>query len=153
MASLKERFDQKVTRVAGSDCWIWTAHSSRGGYGRLIVDGKVRQAHRIAWELTYGPVEYGLCVCHRCDVRLCVNPDHLFLGTFADNVHDMIAKGRRNTGTRPRGVGHLNAKLTEEKVRAIRTSDLSHGELARSLGVSRKCVENVLLGRTWRHVK
>lgn len=85
-------------RVKKSDsCWEWTG-ANNGGYGRMEVAGKLTYAHRLAWELANGSGPGDLCVCHRCDNPACVRPDHLFLGTFADNMGDKISKGRQSRG-------------------------------------------------------
>lgn len=85
-----------------SGCWLWTGTLKkpvRGlGYGHFRVSGKTKVAHRVSWEIFRGPIPDGLCVCHKCDVSICVNPDHLFLGTRLDNIEDMVAKGRQSNG-------------------------------------------------------
>lgn len=81
---------------AGAGCWEWSGLRSARGYGRFGHDS--RRAHRIAWELTFGPVPDGLLVCHTCDNPPCIRPEHLFLGTDADNARDMVAKGRGRYG-------------------------------------------------------
>ena len=75
-------------------CIEWTGCILRNGYGQLEIKGKKWLAHRWAWTQAHGPIPEGLCVCHTCDVRHCINPEHLFLGTHADNAHDRDAKGR-----------------------------------------------------------
>lgn len=128
------------------------------GYGAFRVNGETVRAHRVAWELTHGPIANGLCVLHRCDNRRCCNPEHLFLGTYADNYADMAEKGRQSRHSRPRGTQHGNAKLNPEAVRAIRVSYAANSRygalmaLARKYGVSLKTIDNVVKRTVWTHV-
>lgn len=93
------RFWAKVGPRPAGECWLWHSARHRSGHGQFGVGPVDRiYAHRFSWELHNGPVPEGLCVLHRCDVPACVNPDHLWLGTREDNMHDMWAKGR---GSKP----------------------------------------------------
>ena len=160
-----DRFWRKVHPEALSGCWLWHGATSASGYGDYYLNSKSHRAHRIAYELTRGPVPAGLFVCHKCDVRSCVNPDHLFLGTHRENMADMHAKGRgvavggaRNgRHTKPeataRGERHGFAKFTLAQVVEIRAR-LAGGEtqrgLARVLGVNGSTIRCIALGRTWK---
>ena len=90
--TVEERLKARLVQDP-SGCWIWMG-CVRKGYGQISVKGKMKNVHRVTWELTHGPIPKGVFVLHHCDVRPCANPDHLFLGTNTDNMRDMNAKGR-----------------------------------------------------------
>jgi len=151
--TLEERFWAKVEKRGPDECWEWTASVNTCGYGALGSgkrDGLLVLAHRLAWKLASGPVPAGLCVCHTCDNRRCVNPTHLFLGTPADNMADMTAKGRE-----ARGESQGLAKLTNVDVRDIRTSfknGIKQSVLARRFEVSRSTIHMVVRRKTWARI-
>jgi len=135
-------------------CWFWTGKTwPVTGYGRL---GRQR-AHRLAYELFVGPIPngrgfHGTCVCHTCDVRLCVNPAHLWLGTNGDNLRDMRDKGRL---VAPRGAAHPRAKLTDDRVREIRKlreAGLSLEALRERFGVTTSVLSGICRRTRWAHV-
>jgi hypothetical protein len=128
-------------------CILWNKAVDTRGYGHLQVKGKIVRAHRWIWELNFGPIPAGKHVCHRCDTRLCVNPDHLFIGTHAENMADMARKGRR----KGIGSGSANgrAKLTSEQVEQIRHSILSQRQAAAVFGVHKSQVQRIRAGKQW----
>lgn len=113
----------------------------------MIFKRRKLSAHRVSYEQVHGDIPTGLCVCHKCDVRQCVNPTHLFLGTDKDNHDDCVAKRRHAFGSR---MG--TAKLTENQVTAIRRSDLSGRQLALQYGVSPTTISEIVNYKIWRHV-
>jgi hypothetical protein len=153
------------------DCWLWTgvrrrSHPTYGGaYGFVKRDGRYARAHRVAYELTYGPIPDGMEVAHRCDNPPCVRPEHLFLATHAENMADMARKGRGTVGDRSwtrltperikRGEASNLSRLTESDVRTIRERRAA-GESARSLavafGIYWRQVYRITNRENWSHV-
>lgn len=125
------KFIQKTT-----SCWLWTG-AKDFGYGRLKVNGKMRQAHRLMWELYYGKPDANLDVCHHCDVPACVNPAHLFLGTPSDNMRDCIRKGRKK----------LIPEKTIQAVRKDFTNGLRQADLVRKYNISTTHIYNIVTER------
>lgn len=142
-------FESKFVKSDG--CWVWIGATNSGGYGSY---GK-RNAHRASYELYNGPIPDGAHVCHSCDNRLCVRPDHLWLGTSKQNMQDCKNKGRMKMPPRYVGSGHPEAKMNEDKVRAVRmevSGGMAKRAAARKYGIDRATLRSILEGRTWRHV-
>ncbi len=148
--AMPERFWSKVDVCGLDDCWEWRARRNEKGYGQFRFHGVMTRAHRIAYQITIGPIPDGFDILHSCDNRACMNPRHLFTGTHLDNMADMVRKGRGNA---PRGESHHSSKLTEFQVRAIRKSPESLTVLASKFGVSFSTIADVKRHRTWRHLK
>lgn len=145
-----DRFWRHVEKTDG--CWMWRGCLGQNGYGHVKgVGDKIRSTHRVAWELARGPIPVGMHVCHRCDVRACVNPDHLFLGTARDNARDMARKGRCKE---QRGERNTHAKLTTEDVIAIR--NMANTTTCRSIGarfgISDSHASGIIRRKWWKHV-
>ena len=143
------RFMHHVQRTEGG-CWLWTGNRDGKGYGHYRQGRLQLRAHRLSYAVHVGEIPHGLFVCHRCDVRLCVNPEHLFLGTALENSRDMVSKGRSPHGERS---GHNT--VTEDQVREMHSLYLageSQARIARRFHVSRGLVCEVMRGRTWRHL-
>lgn len=142
-----------------SGCWLWTGKTINRGYGTIAVFGTQWLAHRVGWVLRNGPIPTGLNVCHVCDVRPCVNPDHLFLGTQRDNARDMCRKGRQSFQVNPalllRGEACGFNKLNESEVRQIRhlrSAGASCRVLSETFGVTLESIYQIARRITWKHV-
>jgi hypothetical protein len=150
--TIRERLLSKITIDPITGCWVWQETKGRGGYGKLTINSRRYQAHRIAYLEFIGPIPAGLLVMHRCDNPACICPDHLKLGTHQDNTDDMVRKGRQRS---PLGEQHGNAKLTVVDVLHIRAESANgiHGTaLAQSMNVSSATVHRVITGKQWAHV-
>lgn len=138
-----KKFWNNVQRSDG--CWTWSGARHERGYGRFRVGSVVHRAHRFAWLITRGDIPQGMHVLHRCDNPSCVRPDHLFLGSHADNMRDKARKGR-NTASR---------KLTASDARAIKAA-LANGTdmvtIARAYNVTPPCIGAIKHGVTWKHI-
>lgn len=149
VAPLIDRLMARISVDHETGCWNWTAGTVRG-YGSLKHDGISIGAHRASYEHHHGPIPDGLCACHKCDNRACINPEHLFLGSQAENVADMDAKGRRVS---PKGSGNSQAKINEADVMAIRAAvGVTHKALGERYGITRSAVQAIRAGRNWGHV-
>lgn len=128
------------------DCWLWQGMKNHDGYGRMRHGNARTLTHRISYALVRGPIPEGMRVLHHCDVRDCVNPNHLFLGTQADNIRDMDAKGRRRPA---RGEGHGRAKLNRAQALEIRASSDSDTILAAQYSVAKSLIWAIRHDRIW----
>lgn len=147
-------------------CWIWQGYIAPSGYGEFWRAGRKVPIHRDTYEVTYGKIPSGMCVCHHCDVRSCANPEHLILGTQKDNIADMHAKGRGQRGgnhwTRhkpervARGENNGFAKLTDDQARQIKRliaeGGLTYSAIGERFDISRYTVGLIAKGKRWRHV-
>lgn len=158
--TLEDRFWWRVDK--SDDCWIWTGYTHpQRGYGQIGIgrrDEGLIETHRLSYELANGPIPEGMMVLHSCDVRACVNPDHLRVGTHRENMDDMVSRGRNHI---PSGVSNGNAKLTTDQVEGIREQysrnyeKIKRGwrsnarELARQHGITEQYVSQIARGK-WR---
>jgi hypothetical protein len=131
-----------------SGCWLWTRGFFADGYGAIRQGKKIKKAHRVSWELSNKTqIPAGLMVRHQCDVRACINPEHLCLGTHMENMRDRNLRNRTAKGTR-----HGRCKLTEEQVLQIRASDEKGVVLAKQFNVSTTIISRIKAGQSWKHL-
>lgn len=154
-----DRFLQKIAPIDKNGCMLWTGNQYWDGYGKFhireIQDGqpywKTVRAHRYAWELKNGPIPIGIYVCHKCDNPLCINVEHMFLGTQKDNLSDMASKKRSTIGTK-----NPMAKLTDNDIKDIRKmykDGKTQQHIAKIYSLSRSNVGLIVTHETWKHVK
>jgi hypothetical protein len=138
---MEEHFDCLIEKTA--DCWLWSGSKDKDGYGIYHVCRVTKKSHRIAWEIAFGEIPKGLCVLHRCDNPACVRPDHLFLGTHADNVRDKHNKGRQGKG---------NTSIPDETVRKIiamrKETGATFMAIGSAFGISHSQASRIFSGRS-----
>jgi hypothetical protein len=154
---IEQRIWQKIDIKSPNECWNWKSTKASNGYGLIWKNGANHLAHRTLYEIIYGPIpSVKLHVCHKCDNRLCCNPNHLFLGTALDNVHDMISKGREDHTKNCRGEDSGMSILTSEQVVEIRhlynTTIHNQYELGRIFGVTNSAIWRIIHNKNWRHL-
>lgn len=152
---IEKRFFKRVEKT--ETCWLWKTHLNTGGYGRFYNDEKrFVMAHRFSWEHFNGEIPEGLFILHKCDVRHCVNPDHLFIGTQQDNMDDMVKKKRQGDVKREK---NSQAKLKEKDVHEIRRRFQDEyfwgiqSKLAKEYGVAQCTISNILREQRWPETK
>lgn len=148
-------FWSKVEVLHVRQCWIWDGSKSVPGYGRVKIDGRSENAHRVAYLIAHGAIEDGLSVLHQCDVRSCVNPTHLRKGTHQENMQECFDRGRMPhlAIVAKQGKRHGSSKLTPEQVADIRSRNaMPRKALAEMFGVSQWTIYYILQGKAWKHV-
>lgn len=148
---------QKASLIAkaepdlNSGCWLWTGSITRHGYGSVTIGGRSTLAHRAAFAAFISDPGSS-CVCHKCDIRSCINPDHLFLGSNADNVADRVRKGRSRGGSN-RGDRHPMHRLSPDTIAVIRALGLARQctqrQIAAEYGITQSHVSNILRQKRW----
>lgn len=132
-------------------CWEWRGARRETGYGLVRINGALRRAHRVSWEIRFGVITGDYAVCHKCDNPPCVNPDHLFLGSAKDNTNDCIKKQRFCFA--PLGSDHPKAKLTADQaaeIRSMSSRGFGYRRLAKTFGVSQSAIRDLVQGKTWK---
>jgi hypothetical protein len=141
--------------VAPSGCWLWRGRVNQRGYGRILIAGRETYVHRAMWERSrHQTIPAGKIICHKCDVPACINPDHLYLGTHADNHRDMDERGRRIAPPVGllKGMRSPHAKLTDQQILEIRASAELQRVLAERYGVRENAISRIKTGRRWAHI-
>jgi hypothetical protein len=136
--------------VNENGCRIWQRMKNQLGYGQIIYQKKMFKVHRLAFELWVEPLRDGMSVCHKCDVRACLEPTHLFQDTHQANMEDMVQKGRQANGERQGGSKFCEYDILE--IRALYDAGFSQHELGRMYDVSHKAIEHIVKRKTWKHL-
>lgn len=147
-----ERFMSKVDKQ-DNGCWLWNAGVFGSGYGAFGLNGSVVSAHRAAWIIFRGELPAGIHVLHDCDVKLCVNPEHLHLGTNSDNLKEAYDRELRHAR---KGADHFKSRLTDDVVREVRQKhaegNVTYEALSKQYGISNQSMRDAIIGKTWKHV-
>ena len=135
------RFMAKVEKIPFTDCWIWSGALKPNGYGDMLYEGRTQTAHRVSYQLFVGEIAKNLDICHKCDVRHCVNPLHLFAGTRKQNMEDAVSKNRMKKS---------RAKLTQQQANEIKELSIPNYLIAKKYDVSQNIICNLKKGRSYK---
>jgi len=145
---LSEKIERLSVKIPESGCWIWIGSLNLGGYGKTgLGKGFGISAHRASYEEKFGKIPNGLMALHSCDVKCCVNPDHIFLGTQQDNMDDKVSKNRQANGEK-----HGMSKLKEEEAKEIKYSKEETNILASRFNCSKVTIRQIRQGLFWKHI-
>ena len=147
-----EMFWQRVKKHGPDNCWEWTGTIENHGYARIGAGENRKLAHRLCWEIVYGPIPDGMCVCHKCDNPGCVNPNHLFLGTQLENMQDREQKGRTARGS-ANGKAKLNAEQVKEIRKRYQAGGITYKQLGLDYEVSKEAIQGIVKRRRWTWVQ
>lgn len=148
------RFWSKVNYPGNDhDCWEWTAGLFESGYGQFGISSKIKfTAHKFSFEYYHGKIPKGLIICHTCDNKICVNPNHLFLGTCSDNSKDMVNKGRSNRGEDVHTATIKEQHVIEMLDKIISGEFKNTSEISKYYGIETRYIRNIIIGLTWKHI-
>ena len=146
---LSEKIEKNIIRLTESGCWIWMSSLNKGGYGKTgLGTGSHLSAHRVSYENKFGPIPKDKFALHICDIRCCVNPDHIFLGTQKENMADKVKKNRQAKGEK-----HGMRKLTEAQVVEIKSTTKRAITLAKEFNCSATTIRQIKSGLYWKHLE
>ena len=146
---ISEKIANKVVKIPEAGCWIWLGSITKHGYGKMTLGTKTNiSAHRASYELKHGAIPKGMLALHHCDIKCCVNPDHIFLGTQQANMDDKVLKNRQANG-----IKHGMSKLTEEQAKEAKFGNVKPTELAKKFNCSATIIRQIRNGIYWRHLE
>lgn len=142
--SIIDRIESNYLPEPNSGCWLWTGYVANDGYGQIKINGERWKAHIMSFNIFRGGLSGGKMILHTCDIRCCINPDHLYEGDVRDNSRDMVNRGRSLAGEK-----HHRAKLQNHHIPLIRSAKGKYSEIGKLFGISRTVVGKIKTRKAW----